>query len=389
MKKSVGIFLSALLLGVGLPSCTTIDDYMLGKDNTPQPAQLEAIKPRMDLVKNWSVPVGGAAKTASYSKMSPLITSNHIYTVSMDGVVNAIEKNSGKLIWSKRLPASIVSGPSVGNGYVAVTTGHSDIVLLKQDNGEQVWKVTVASEVLGKPLITKDALIAKTVDGNLSAFHLSSGKKRWNVHHGAPNLILKGSSSPILLPQNRVLTGYADGKLDVVELETGRLLWQRSIAYASGASDVERLVDIDANPLVEGDTVYLASYQGYIAALSLGNGEFKWRKPASVFKNISLADHSLYFTDSDDIIWSLNKQTGTVNWKQDKFKARGLTEPVIKGDRLFVADKTGMLHVLATHDGDYLSRVNVGAAVTIAPVVNKNQVFIQDSKGTLSQYQVG
>ena len=79
-------------------------------------------------------------------------------------------------------------------------------------------------------------------------------------------------------------------------------------------------VDIDADPIVRGDVAYLASYQGYVGALSLKDGQFIWRKPASVYKNMAIDGNALYLTDSDDTIWSINRQNGQVNWKQVALK---------------------------------------------------------------------
>ncbi len=110
----------------------------------------------------------------------------------------------------------------------------------------------------------------------------------WVSEHGSPSLILKASSSPVAM-DHLVLVGFSDGKLDAVNTESGHQVWQKSIAYANGSSDVERLVDIDADPIVSGDMVYLASYQGYVGALSITNSEFSWTKPASVYKNMVIS----------------------------------------------------------------------------------------------------
>ena len=389
-KSHILSLLSTLLVlfFVALQSCSKVDDYLLGKDNTPKPKKLEVITPRMDLVKNWSVPVGGAQKSKSYLKMSPSIKGNTVYTASSNGVVKAIEKQSGKTLWSKVLSASIVSGPVVSNGYIAVTTDNSELILLKQIDGSNVWKTRVANEILAQPLITNNKIVVKTIDGNLYAFNLTSGKKIWRSHHGAPDLILKASSRPALLERNTLLTGYSDGKLDAVALDSGQVLWQRSMVSPSGASDVERLVDIDSDPIIQGDNLYFASYQGYVGKLSMSNGQLKWKKPASVFKNITTAGNSVFYTDSNDVVWSLNKDSGAVNWKQAAFKARGLTEPVYSNNKLYIADAMGMLHVLSAQSGKALARSSIGTPVLLAPVVNKSDVFVQASNGTLNKYKV-
>ena len=140
---------------------------------------------------------------------------------------------------------------------------------------------------------------------------------------------------------------------------------------------------------MRGDVVYLATYQGYIGALSLKDGQFIWRKPASVYRNISIDNDAIYYTDSHDVVWSIQRYTGQVNWKQIALKARGLTEPVLMGNQLIVGDNTGLLHVLATNDGALLSRVQMGSAINTAPVIAGNHVYVMAANGKLSRLSVG
>ena len=377
-----------LTLGVLLQACTTVDDYLLGKDNTPAPASLKPIGSKAKLTEKWSLPMGGSQKASTNLKLNPVIAGHVIYTADASGLVQAVDRSKGSLLWARKLTNNLVSGPTVAAGVIAVSTDASTVVLLKQSDGTELWHANTSGEALSKPLIAGNKVIVKTIDGNLYAFNLANGEKLWMSDHGAPSLILKASSSPVIV-NNLVLVGYSDGKMDAVDLQTGRLVWQRNIAYASGASDVERLVDIDADPIVRGDVAYLASYQGYVGALSLKDGQFLWRKPASVYKNMAIDNNALYLTDSDDTVWSLNRQTGRVNWKQVALKARGLTEPVLMGDRLVVGDKTGLMHVLATQSGELISRAQIGNAIATAPSVVGNNIYIMSTNGKLSRFAVG
>lgn len=370
-----------------IQACTQIDDYMLGKDNTPKPTQLQEFKPKIKLVEDWSVAVSKSSKASTYLKLKPVIRGNIIYTANASGTVQAINKNDGKLVWSKQLSQGIVSGPAVAEGYVAVGTSRSSVILLKQSDGVETQQLKVSGDALSKPSITDHKVVVKTIDGIVYAFDLKTGEKLWVSEHGSPSLILKASSSPVILGQ-LVIIGFSDGKLDAVDLQSGRVVWQRSIAFATGSSDVERLVDIDADPIVRGDVAYLASYQGYVGALSLSNGQFIWRKPASVYKNLAMDTTTLYVTDSDDVVWAIDKQNGQVKWKQLSLKARGLSEPILMGNRLIVGDRTGYLHVLATHNGELIARTKLSAPIDIAPAVAGNNIYVMTANGRLNRLSV-
>ncbi len=376
-----------LLLTAIIQGCSQVDDYMLGKDNTPKPKELKQIQSKVNVSQNWSVPAGKPRKTSEYLKLKPVIRGDLIYTADASGMVQAVNTKDGQVKWSAQLKHGIVSGPTVKEGYIAVGTNASTLAILNQADGKEIWQNKVSGEVLSPPAVSHDKVIAKTIDGKVYAYDATNGKQLWTAEHGAPSLVLKASSSPIILG-NLVLIGFSDGKLDALELDTGRLVWQRSIAYASGSSDVERLVDIDSDPIVRDKVAYIASYQGYIGALSLEDGQFLWRKPGSVYKNMVLSANTLFLTDSNDVLWSIDSHSGHVNWKQTSLKARGLTEPAVVGNDLVVADKTGYLHIIDTQTGELIARSQLSGGVSVSPSVAGRNLYVLTDNGMLNQLSV-
>lgn len=380
----IGIVLS-------LSACNKVDNYLLGEDNTLKPKELKPLKSKnlTQLQEKWSLSAGSGKKSNGYLKLKPVVQDKTVYAADASGLISVVSAADGKLLWSKQLKEGLISGPALGQGYLLVGTDSSKIIALSKDTGQELWQAGLSGDALAKPLIAQNKAIIKTIDGNIYAFDLKTGKQVWLSEHGAPSLILKTSSSPVMVDNKIILVGHSDGKMDAINIETGQLLWQKSIAFAQGSSDVERLVDIDADPIVQGDKVLLATYQGYIGALSLQNGEFIWRKPASTYSNIVAKGDSIFMTDSNDVVWSINKQTGLVNWKQLKLKARGLTEPSIMGDRIVFGDKTGMLHVLSTQTGECIGRAELGGGIMVSPSVSGNSVYVMSANGKLSRYAVG
>lgn len=376
-------------LVISLSACTYVDNYMLGKDNTPEPKPLPMMTPRTDLVKKWSIPIGRENNIATLEKTSPVVDKHIIYVVSNKGSVKAIKENDGHVLWQTDLSQSIVSGPTVFGNYVALATHDAKLYLLKKSDGSKLWQAQLSNEMLAKPLMAKNKVIAKTVDGFLYAFDIKNGEKKWSVDHGAPDMILKASSSPVLVNNQYILSGFSDGKVEAIDIATGQSLWQGRIAFPKGGSDVEQLVDVDADPVIENNIAYVATFQGVVGALSLKTGQFNWQRPASVYKDITLDGNSVYFVDSDDVIWSLDKHSGRVNWKQQQFMHRGLSAPVVANNQLFLTDKTGLLHGLSLRTGTVTARVNANANSAIGPVVADGSLLIKTTSGQLIRYTVG
>lgn len=370
-----------------LTSCQTVDDYMFGQDNSPVPSELSSFDSKLKLKEKWSVASGTIKSHDRFLKLKPAIAGNFVYTATPSGLIFAHNKEKGTLVWQKKLGTGIVSGPVVQNDVLFVGTDDASLLALNAKGGERLWKATLSADMLAKPRQSGSYVIAKTIDGNLYALNRTTGQQIWKYSHGAPELILKASASPVIV-KNSVIVPFSDGKLDVVSLETGHLLWQRGIVYANGASEVERLVDIDADPLVENDRIFLAGFQGVVGAYALSDGHPIWEKQASVFHNMVLSSKALYIVDASDVIWGLNKQTGQVLWKQEKLKARSLTAPEISGSYLVLGDKTGYLHMLSLTTGAFVSRLALGASISTPPTTEGTGIYVMSANGKLSAFSV-
>ena len=197
---------------------------------------------------------------------------------------------------------------------------------------------------------------------------------------------MQASASPVLVGADTLLLAFPDGKLDALNL-AGHVLWQRGVVYPRGASDIEHLVDIDATPIVRNGVMYIGSYQGYVGALSFATGDILWRKDASVYHNIAIRGNTLYFTDSDDVVWALALQEGQVRWKQVDLGARGLTEPVLMDANILVGDRLGWLHIMDSHIGSFLGRWKLPGPIIVPPVVHGKHIYVA-SAGSIYCFKI-
>ncbi|MFI4919570.1 MAG: PQQ-binding-like beta-propeller repeat protein, partial [Legionellales bacterium] len=170
--KIVMLFLCVLMQG-----CSTVDDYMLGKDNTPKPKDMEQIQSKIKMSQNWSVAVAKPHKTNDYLKLKPVIIGDNVYIADVSGIIQNVSANNGRIKWTAKLKHAIVSGPTVADGYIAVGTSASTLALFRQADGQKLWQIKVSGEVLSPPAISNKKVIAKTIDGKVFAFDVTSGKQ--------------------------------------------------------------------------------------------------------------------------------------------------------------------------------------------------------------------
>ncbi len=383
------VLVTTLTAVLALSSCSTIDNYMLGKDNTPPPAELKTIKATMEISEIWKTGAGNATDGV-YLEMSPAVDTNAVYTADVDGRVMAFDRKTGAKQWENDLDTNLISGPSIGDSYLAVTNKEAQVIVLDTQTGKKLWRKTVSNEIFAPPTIAEGNVFVKTVDGKLYAFNAGDGNEAWMYDHGTTALVMRAGSSPQVL-FGVVVAGFSDAKLVGLKADSGQLLWEKIVATPQGVSDVERMADIDANPVVLDGITYVASYQQNVSALSLQNGEFLWKKDnISTFINMAADQTTLYIVDDKSTIWAIDRESGAVLWQQKDFENRHLTAPAIISDKtLVVGDYEGYVHWVSLKDGEELNRTHPSSSAIYAqPMVDGDDVYILTSNGKLAAYQV-
>jgi outer membrane protein assembly factor BamB len=369
----------SLLIGIvslNLIGCSYFGGF--GKDNSPEPTPLVNFTPSMTIKPVWSAhPGNGSAKMQLTLPLAVL--QGVVYVSNYNGVVAAYSVDSGKHLWSTNAKAHLTSGPGVGANIVAVGSDNGEIIALDKNSGQVVWRRTLSGQILAVPQVSGNQVVVKTIDGYVYSLNITNGDIIWQYARSASQYMLRASSAPGIT-NDTVIAGFNDGKLLALKLSTGQLLWERTIAMPQGASLVQQLIDLDTNPLVVNNTIYVAGYQGSLLSMSLDGNQLLWQRPFSTYHNLALAGDLLFAVDTDSQIWALDSHSGKVRWKQTELLARRLTGGAIQEQALVVGDMQGYLHWLAIDDGHLLARVKVGSDAILATPVVVGDILITISK---------
>ncbi|MCD6039088.1 MAG: bamB [Gammaproteobacteria bacterium] len=368
-------------LSIFLCACSGFFD----KDNTLPRAPLAHFSPEAKVHLLWSTSTGWGSGNDFYTYV-PAVTDNAIYTASKNGDVIATRKTTGKAFWRTDINIPISAGPAATNQVVIVGSRKGDIFALHAENGKIAWKTHTSSEILAAPAIGPDLVLIKSIDGRLSAFSLKDGHALWHYQQAEPTLILRGASAP-KIGNGIVISGFANGNLAKLTLHNGSLLWLQPIAMPDGSFAIQRMIDIDADPIIFGNRVYAATYQGQIAALDLSSGQILWSHALSSFTGMAIDNNHVYITDAKSHLWAFNKNTGKIEWQQTQLEARNLSGPALTGNHVIVGDAEGYLHWLNKNDGHFVARTRVDlSGIFAAPVTNNNIIYVVTKDGQLAAY---
>lgn len=376
-------FVLVLLAVQWLSACS----WLRGDDNATPPAELTDIQSRATLVKIWERDVG-AGIDEQFLRLRPAVAGGSVFAAERKGTVRAFNATDGKQLWESDTRISISSGVGVGESLVLVGSNDAEVVALDWRDGHEVWRTRVSSEVLAVPGADKGTVVVQSVDGKLTGLSATDGSRLWVYDRSAPVLSLRGTSSPVVT-QGVVIAGADNGKLVVLDLAKGLPAWETSVAIPKGRSELERMVDIDSQPQIWGKTIYTVSYQGRAVALDGESGRVVWSRDMSSVAGMGVDINNVYVTDDASHVWSLDRDTGTSNWKQDKLANRTLTAPVSIGDYVAVADFEGYVHLLARSDGELAGRIRADSKGVLAPlVVDGDTLYVYGNGASLTAYHI-
>ncbi|MFO1422954.1 MAG: outer membrane protein assembly factor BamB [Candidatus Competibacteraceae bacterium] len=360
-----------------------------GSDNSTPPAELKTIARPVGVRQLWETQVGSGVKK-QFIRLTPALADGRLYAASFDGVVVALDALSGQRLWESSTQLPITGGVGVSdNGLVLVGTNKGQVVALRQDNGQEAWRSQVSSEVLAPPRAANGVVVVRTGDGKFAGLDARTGERRWAYTHAMPALSLRGNAPPVLT-HNLVIAGLETGKLLVLSLDKGLPLTEKTIAPPHGRTEIERLIDIDSEPKIFGDILYLVAYRGNVAAIDMRGGNLLWNRELSSYAGLAVDERQVYVSDETDAVLALDRRNGGTLWKQAELTGRRLSAPVATRDHVVVGDFEGYLHWLGKDNGEIVGRIRAaGKAIAAPPFVAGDTVFVQGQDGALGAFRAG
>lgn len=333
-----------------------------------EPSPLPDIKAELKLRRNWSTSIGdGVNDRVGAVDLQPAIAAGTVYVASATGEVRAYRLSDGERLWRVKLGLPTSAGVTVAGDRLLLGTDKGEVLALATQDGHELWRRPVTAAVMSVPVVAGERAVVRTGDGHVFGLELATGKQVWSYDSPVPPLSLRGVSAPLVV-DDVVYVGDASGRVVALSAETGQPRWDVRAVSNTGRSELERMVDIDAGLLLDGDRLYVAGYQSQLVALEVDSGRRLWEQPWNGFRNLVGGLGNVYGVSVDGVITAFDASTGAVVWKQPGLRGRGLSQPAVWDNRLVVADAEGWLHVLAQVDGHFLGRVKVRGQPVMAPV---------------------
>ncbi len=385
MKNSRLIIILAMTFMVAACGGKSKKTDFFGEDPKPSKPKIQTVT---KVEKNWRVGLGGKIQTGD-AVLSPVLFGAYIYAASANGQVYKLASETGKQAWKVKLSKEVISaGVGVGGGLVLVGTDQGFVYAFNQADGTIAWKAALSSEILASPVIDNGVVVARTGDGKVFGLSSYDGSVKWTISRQLPKLTLRGESRPVLT-QGVVFIGFSDGNMAALQAENGTALWDFPISFPRGTNEIDRLSDIDTNPLIVGDYLYISSYQEVTHALDIRKQVIAWSSDVSSFHSLAYDAAYLYVTDKLGVVHQLDRTDGQKGWSQTDLQYFQVSAPISVGPYILASEGDGGLYVLRKSDGVIVGKHSLGANTIIGePIVDSDVVYFLDSDGSLQSISI-
>ncbi len=365
-------------------SCVALALLLVGcgaTDNAPEPTPLSDFKPRLSLRLDWNIDLGWTDPQIS----RPAAWGDAVYAAGSFGDLLKLDAVTGTMRWHTLTKGQISSGVATDGERVLVGTTKG-AMLAYSSLGKPLWRAQVSSEVLSAASIEAGLALVRSGDNRIHALDALDGAKKWEYQAAAPALLLRGAPAVVRLGP-LAIGGFPGGKLVALDAGSGNLRWEAVVSTPKGDNELERLADVAGTPLMAGEALCAAAFQGQVGCFDSKRGTALWTRAVSTALPLAGDGRYIYLVDEGSNVHALDRATGASVWKQDKLYGRRLTAPTVFLDFVVVGDAEGYLHFLAQEDGSFAARRRASdAAIIAAPLANNGRLYALNQSGKLYAY---
>lgn len=377
MKALRHLAVAAALLLAGCSSWNPLVAVGIMHEPANKPTPLTPINASVSLRTIWTTKVG---KAQGFT-FRPAYSGGRIYAAAADGVISALEEDTGKITERIDTKHPLSGGVEVGDGMVVAGTMKGD-VLAYDIGGKQRWDAKVAGEVIAPAAISNKVVVVRTSDGRIFGIGADDGKRKWIYQRPPPSLLLRSEAGVLAIGRD-VVAGVAYGKLIALDIDDGKQTWDVTVSLPRGATELERIADIAGLPVVDGNNICAGAYQGKVGCFDISSRNLVWSRDLSTTRTVAIDKKNVYVVDDTNAVHALDKGSGASVWKQDKLLNRHLTPPVILDGRIVVGDLEGYLQVLSPDNGEIVGRLATDGTAVKSIVAIAGGLIVQTDGGSV------
>ncbi|PWU16690.1 MAG: hypothetical protein C5B49_10235 [Bdellovibrio sp.] len=299
---------------------------------------------------------------------------------AIDGVA-AYEKSSGREIWRKSIVNGVESSAKLVGDRLFVGANDGYFYCLSAKDGEVIWSFASHIENLAEPLIVEGLVIFLSGANTVYALDEGTGKQVWlYARQDAQSLSVRGGSRPAY-HDGSIFLGFSDGALVALVAKTGTVKWEKQL------NRNKRFRDLDSNPLIDGEFLYVAGFDDRLYALRTLTGDLVWKSERGGYGSPMIAKDRIFYATTSETFDCLDRTNGQLIWSFPIKEGIATSSQIYKGLIVF-GESQGQLQFLDLETGKKVASFDPGRGLLSPPAVDEKSGHVFFISGEANVYSV-
>jgi outer membrane protein assembly factor BamB len=294
----------------------------------------------------------------------PVLSSRTLFLLKDDGMLVAIARKSGHVVWGRRLGFLAAASPAVGAGsvYAVILQRKRNIregrVVALSFAGRTRWSRKLPSRAESSPLFDRGTIYFGTENGTVYALRARDGSVKWSYH--ADGAVKGGLAMDY---RGHLYFGDYAGKVYSLHSQNGHQIWKKT---TSGAHFGLSSGQFYATPAVAYGRVYLGNTDGFVYSYASSSGRLAWRVHTGgyVYGSAAVAQvpggrPTVYVGSYDGHFYALDARSGRKIWVANAH-GRVSGGAVVIGDTVWFSVLEKQTRALGARTGQLLFKINRG-----------------------------
>lgn len=356
-----------------------IEDSFTGEDNeVVNPTPLNEISNKINSSIAWQTNIDDIDQ----KNLKFFVNNNVLFVPTSNNQIFILDIVTGNEIGNIELEHKIISGLSGDNDnlYFVDSDGFLNSI---NHNGSYNWRSFVG-EVYSNLLPIDNKIFVKTTNSIFISLKKNDGSILWNYKAPTPPLTIR-SWGDIKYSDDILYSGISSGKIIALDSKTGSLVWEATYSEPRGTSDIDRANDSASAPIIGNTFLYIVSTKGHLASLVKTGGDIIWKRPFSSFYGLSDNNESLISIHNSGVLYSFDKESSKVNWRNSVLKGRAPNFVIILENIFLVGDYEGYIHFFNIENGKNIGRTQFGNTYFVDThlVAESNNIILSNQDGNI------
>lgn len=263
----------------------------------------------------------------------------YVHPIVCDGAV--YDFTNGKIVAykldvkgnvKKQWSASVLEGNEKDNiqlanarlkdGFIYTSASNGWVAKFDVSKRAVVWKKHYAGGFGASPMVYNDRVYLISATDELLALDANTGEVDWQIEEDSV-ATTSLQTPPVVLYQDKVLAGFSNGILALVEADSGNVVWKTKVINGRASGNIVNILDIDFPPVIfENEGIVVAGgIRSSVMGFDLLTGQPRWQIATGLNSYMLRNDDGFgFFVDKDNnniIFNAINGAIKTIDRRGD------------------------------------------------------------------------